>query len=137
MAKNPLRRVAHRVAQIPHPIEQYYNPRLTPTQQRALMRTNYLLLQTGQAALGLIGPNMLGIAVEPRTDDLIVLHFAIAAHAAEIEEDIENIVGELEAFLGGGPEGCSGISIEVHTGQPDHAWPGRSHALLYTAKPTD
>lgn len=72
-------------------------------EERVLLRRNYLLNQTGQAALGLIGPHLRGIAVEPRPD-AIVLHFAITARTAEVEEDLDDIIFELEVFLGGGPE---------------------------------
>ncbi|WP_238014203.1 hypothetical protein KZZ52_11960 [Dactylosporangium sp. AC04546] len=94
-----------------HPAQQYYNPNLTGAEERALLRRNYLVLQTGQAALGLIGPDMLGIAVEAQPD-AVVLHFAIAIRTAETEED---------------------ISL-AHVGQPDDTWPGGPHALLYLAK---
>ncbi|MFF3215511.1 hypothetical protein ACFYYB_33370 [Streptomyces sp. NPDC002886] len=87
-----------------------------------------------QAALGLIGPILPGIAVEPRPN-AIVLHFAITARTAEVEEDIDDIVFELKAFLGGGPEQHSEITTEVHVGGTVATWPGRQHALLYLAKP--
>ncbi|WP_330309757.1 MULTISPECIES: hypothetical protein [unclassified Streptomyces] len=116
-----------------HPAQQYYNPHLTAVEERTLLRRNYLLLQTGQAALGLIGPGMLGMAVEARSD-VVVIHFSIATRTSELEEDIDDIVFELEAFLGGGPEQHSQIASQVHVGQPDGTWPGRSHALLYLAK---
>ncbi|MER7756691.1 hypothetical protein [Kitasatospora sp. NPDC097643] len=116
-----------------HPAQQYYNPHLTAAEERALLRRNYLLLQTGQAALGLIGPGMLGIAVEARSG-VIVIHFAIANRTAEIEEDIDDIIFDVEAFLSGGPEHHSQIASQVHVGQSDSTWPGRSHALLYLAK---
>ncbi|MFH9355645.1 hypothetical protein [Kitasatospora sp. NPDC017646] len=91
------------------------------------------MLQTGQATLGVIGPDTLGIAVEAGSD-VIVLHFAIATRTAEIQEDIEDVAFELETFLSGGPEQHSQIVSQVHVGQPDDTWPGRSHALLYLAK---
>jgi hypothetical protein len=118
-----------------HPARQYYNPSLTAGEERTLLRRNYLLLQTGQAALGLIGPDMLAIAVEAQPD-AIVLHFAVAAHTTEIGEDIDDIAFELEALLVGGPEHLSGITTRIHLGQPDNTWSGGSHALLYRAKPT-
>ncbi|MCX5152206.1 hypothetical protein OHB36_36710 [Streptomyces sp. NBC_00320] len=117
-----------------HPARQYYNPQLTEAEERDLLRRNYLLLQTGQATLGLIGPNLLGIAVELRPD-AIVLHFAIAARTAEVEEDIDDIIFELEVFLGGGPEQHSEITTELHIDQPGATWPGHRHALLHLAKP--
>ncbi|WP_326790578.1 hypothetical protein [Streptomyces sp. NBC_00151] len=117
-----------------HPARQYYNPQLTADEERVLLRRNYLLNQTGQAALGLIGPHLRGIAVEPRPD-AIVVHFAITARTAEVEEDLDDIIFELEVFLGGGPEQRSEITAEVHVGRTDATWPGRRHALLYVAKP--
>jgi hypothetical protein len=120
---------------VDHPGRQCYSPHLTPVEERALLRRNYLLLQAGQAALGLIGPNLLGIAVEPRTD-AVVLHFAIAVHTAEVDGDSEDIFFELDASLSGGPEEHSELKTQIHVGQPDDTWVGRSHALLYLAKPT-
>ena len=119
-----------------HPAQQYYNPNLTDTEERALLRCNFLLLlQTCQAALGLIGPNMFAIAVEPQTE-AVVLHFAVTASTPEIEEDIDDIADELDTFLYGGSEGCSTITTQIHVGQPDDTWPGRSHTLFYLAKST-
>ena len=86
-----------------HPAEQYYNLRLGD-EEKALLRRNYLLLMTGQAALGLIGPDVLGIALELRAQ-AVVLHVAALQETAELAEDIAEIVCELEAYLSGGPEG--------------------------------
>ena len=121
-------------ARVDHPGRQYHNPHPTAAEERALLRRNYLLLQTGQAALGLIGPDLLGIAVEPRPD-AIVLHFAVAVRTTEVQEDIDDIIGKLDAFLAGGPEQLSQITAQIHIGQPDTTWPGHSHALLHIAKP--
>ncbi|MFJ8212066.1 hypothetical protein [Streptomyces sp. NPDC096033] len=52
-----------------------------------------------------------------------------------MEEDLDDIIFELEVFLGGGPEQRSEITAEVHVGRTDATWPGRQHALLYVAKP--
>ncbi|WP_370353409.1 hypothetical protein [Catenulispora sp. EB89] len=116
-----------------HPAQQYYNPHLTAAEERTLLRRNYLLLMTGQAALGLIGPDILGIAVEPRPD-AVGLHFAVADRTPEVEEDTQHITDDLEVFLGGGPDQRSRILTQIHVGRPDTAWPGRAHALLYIAK---
>ncbi|KOV13324.1 hypothetical protein ADK60_29975 [Streptomyces sp. XY431] len=61
-----------------NPGRQYYRPNLTAAEERALLRRNYLVLMTGQATLGLIAEDMLGIAVEGRPDT-VVLHFAVTA----------------------------------------------------------
>ena len=50
----------------------------------------------------------------------VVLHFAIAAHTTEV----------------GGPKEHPELKTHIHVGQPDDTWAGRSHALLYLAKPT-
>lgn len=134
MAKNLLRRVIRWAAEMPHPAEQYYSPHLSLGEERALLRLHYLLLQTGQAALGLIGPDVLGIAVEPRFDE-VILHVAATAHTETLDEDVNDIVDDLIAFLAGGPERLTRISTQIHSGAADLSWPGRSHPLLYLAKP--
>nr|WTB28166.1 hypothetical protein OG781_00020 [Streptomyces sp. NBC_00830]WTB35917.1 hypothetical protein OG781_46565 [Streptomyces sp. NBC_00830] len=116
-----------------HPARQYYNPQLTAAEERDLLRRNYLLLQAGQASLRLIGPDLLGIAVEPRPG-AIVLHFAVAAVTAEVEEDLDDIVFELEVFLAGGPEQHSTITTELHIGHPYATWFSPRYAVLYLAK---
>jgi hypothetical protein len=119
-----------------HPAQQYYNPDLTEDEERTLLRRNYLLLQTGQAALGLISADMLALAVEPRPD-AVMSHAAVSRDTSELVEDLNNIVAELEAFLFGGPEQNSTVTTRVHLGPPDATWPGSAQALLYMAKPTN
>lgn len=116
-----------------HPARQYYNPRLTAADERILLRRNYLLLMAGQAALGLIGPDIVGVAVEPRPD-AVALHFAVAKRTPEAEEDIQDIADDLAVYLGGGPDQRSRILTQIHVGRPDAGWPGYTHALLYIAK---
>ncbi|MFD3870244.1 hypothetical protein [Streptomyces sp. NPDC058623] len=116
-----------------HPAKQYYNPQITADEERDLLRRNYLLIQAGQASLRLIGPDLLGIAVEPRPG-AIVLHFAVAALTAEVEEDLDDIVFELEVFLAGGPEQHSTITTRVHIGHPHERWFNPPYAVLYLAK---
>ncbi|GLY83762.1 hypothetical protein Airi02_016910 [Actinoallomurus iriomotensis] len=117
-----------------HPAQQYYNPDLTEEEERALLRRNYLLLQAGQAALGLISADMLALAVEPRPD-AVVIHVAVSRETPELAEDIDDIVSDLKAFLSGGPDQNSTITARVHLGPPDATWPGSTQALLYVAKP--
>src|SRR5438552_3573909 len=54
-----------------------------------------------------------------------------------LAEDLDDISFELSAYLGGGPEEQSSIVTQIHVGQADSTWPGRSHALLYVAKRTE
>ncbi|MFC5188126.1 hypothetical protein [Actinomadura harenae] len=129
-----LLRVLRWATKTTHPAEFHYSPDLNPAEQRALLRRNYLLLMTGQAALGLIGPDILAIAVEPRPDE-VVLHIAASTDNDALQEDLKDIVGDLDAFLASGPERLTPISTQIHVGSADTSWSGRSHALLYLAKP--
>jgi hypothetical protein len=119
-----------------HPAQQYYNPDLTEDEERALLRRNYLLLQTSQAALGLISADILALAVEPRPD-AVVIHAAVSRDTPEIAEDLTDIAADLEACLSGGPDQNSTITTQVHIGPPDATWPGYTQALLYVAKPAN
>lgn len=100
---------------------------------RALLRRNYLLLQTSQAARGLIGRQIVGVAVEAGAGE-VVLHVAVREQTSEVDEDVEEIAAELDACLQGGPEQSSAIVTRVYVGEPDQSWPGRNHAVLYAAK---
>ncbi|MEY9932556.1 hypothetical protein ABH926_007207 [Catenulispora sp. GP43] len=133
MAKNLLRRIIRWAAEMPHPAEQYYSPKLSLSEERALLRRNYLLLMTGHAALGLIGPEIRGIAIETRPDD-IILHIAATADTETLREDINVITDDLDAYLVSGPEHLTPISTQIHVGQADTSWSGRAHDLLYLAK---
>ncbi|MGX1809433.1 hypothetical protein ACWIGI_27250 [Nocardia sp. NPDC055321] len=117
-----------------HPGSQYYNPDLTPNEIDTLLRTNYLLLQVSQAALGLISSEIVGMAVEPRPG-AVVIHVAARRETPALAEDLDDIVGDLEAFLSGGPEQNTVIITEVHLGWPDATWTGGSYAPFYIAKP--
>ncbi|MER7514593.1 hypothetical protein ABTX82_40730 [Streptomyces lavendulae] len=64
----------------------------------------------------------------------IVLHFAVAALTAEVEEDLEDIVFELTLFLADGPEQRSNITTELHVGDPQATWFSSRYAVLYRAK---
>jgi len=100
-----------------------------------MLRRNYLLLQAGQAALGLIGRDLLGLATEPRPEE-IVIHAAVARETAELSEDLRDMAAELDGFPAGEPESHSAIVARVHVGRPEATeWPGFQHALLYLAKP--
>ena len=88
----------------------------------------------GRAALGLIGPDLVGIAIEPNAGG-IVLHIAALRSTAELADDIAEMVSIIEAYLAGGPEQDSTITTNLHIGQPDLSWAGRQHDLLFVAKP--
>ncbi|MEC3958886.1 hypothetical protein VMT65_38035 [Nocardia sp. CDC153] len=117
-----------------HPGSQYYNPDLTPNEIDTLLRTNYLLVQASQAALGLISSEIVGMAVEPRPG-AIVIHVAATRETPALAEDLDDIVSDLHALLSGGPEQNSVITTQVHLGWPDATWHSGSYAPFYIAKP--
>lgn len=133
MSTNLLRRLVRWASEAPHPAEQYYSANLSLSEERDLMRRNYLLLQTGQAALGLIGPEVIGIAVEARPDE-IVIHVAVTEVTEAVDEDVAELALGLELLLNSGPEQLTNISTVIHLGPPDPAWPGHAHDILYRAK---
>jgi hypothetical protein len=92
-------------------------------------RGNLLVLQALQASIGLISHDMLGVAVE-REPDRVVLHFCLAERSETVDEDIDQMVFELDALLGGK------VKIEAlpYLGTTDSAWPGRRGRLLWLAK---
>ncbi|MGX1777338.1 hypothetical protein ACWIGW_34895 [Nocardia brasiliensis] len=119
-----------------YPGSQYYNLDLTPNEVDALLRRNYLLIQASQAALGLISREIFGMAVEPRPGE-IVIHVAAAQKTPALAADLDDVVGDLYAFLAGGPEQNSVITTRVHLGRPDAAWHTGLYASFYIAKPAD
>ena len=88
---------------------------------------------TGQAAVGLIGPEIRGIAIETSPDE-VVLHIAATSDTEALREDSKDITDDLDAYLASGPEHLTSISTHIHVGQADNSWPGRAHDLLYLAK---
>ena len=95
----------------------------------ALGRENFLVLQTLQASLGLISPEISGISIQ-LDGERIVLYFAVRHGAAELEEDVEDIIFELDALLGGKIP----LEARVYEGRPNSDWPGRQYRLIYLAK---
>lgn len=117
-----------------HPFSNYMNPDLGAEELAALVRRNFLVLQAVQAALGLVGPGILGLAVEPLPDE-IVIHAAIEKNTPELSEDLNDIIDDLEALLAGGPDSDSRIRLQLHHGHPGQAWHNDSWASFYISKP--
>ncbi|MTE21435.1 hypothetical protein F0L17_20425 [Streptomyces sp. TRM43335] len=119
---------------MPHPADRYYAPNLTPDEVRAQLRRDHLLLRACQASLGLVGRDVLGLAVEPRPGE-VVLHAAVVRETPDAVRDLHDIASELKLLLVGGPDDRSDITTQVHVGLPCPAsWPGHDHALVYLAK---
>lgn len=119
---------------MPHPADQYYAPNRPRDEVRAQLRRDQLRLRACQASLGLVGRDVLGLAVEPRQDE-VVLHAAVVRETPEAVRDLHDIAAELKLLLVGGPDDRSDITTQVHVGLPCPAtWPGHDHALVYLAK---
>ena len=89
---------------------------------------NHLVLMTTQAAIGLIGPGWLAIAVGA-SDQEIIVYAAIEAETDDDRDDLQELVADLGAFLEGGPDAGTPIRLVVHVG-PIAAtlWPAQAAA---------
>jgi hypothetical protein len=93
---------------------------------------NRVVLQLVEALLGLITPEMRGVAIEFDGDDLVV-HVAVSETFDGLVADVEEVVAELEGGLWpSSPE----VSSRVYVGSAANngGWAGRQHRLVYLAK---
>ena len=94
-----------------------------------LERENRLVLDVVQAALGLISREMRAISVK-RDSNRIDLYVAVHERNAQVDEDVEDLVFELEALQ----DGPIAIEASVFVGAPNADWPGSSGRRVYVAK---
>lgn len=97
-----------------------------------LERENSLVLQALQASHGLISRDMEAVSIQVDAER-VILHFAVRQETSEVEEDVEDMLFELDALLGGATE----LEAKVYVGVPDSRWPGRRWRLVYLAKPAN
>jgi hypothetical protein len=90
---------------------------------------NRLVLDVVQAALGLISPEMRAISVK-RDSNRIILYVAVRERNAQVDEDIEDLLFELEALQ----DSPIAIEASVFVGAPNADWPGISGRRVYVAK---
>ena len=97
-------------------------------------RENLVVLYITQAMLGLISPSVRAVAVDACRDRLMV-HFAVKDDSTQLREDIEDILGDLDALLYNEriPDEWT-ISHEVHVGAPDEHWPGCHARRVFEVK---
>ncbi len=100
---------------------------MTDTQ---LDRENYAVLMLNQALWGAVDGNMRGVAVEVG-EEVITVHFAVSTLHAEVQEELDDIVSEFDAFL---LPPTATIQQEVHIGSAGPEWAGRRHRLVFLAK---
>lgn len=98
----------------------------------ALEWENHVVLMVGQALLGLVSPEMRGVAVE-FDGESVTVHFAVTQLDDELREDIDEVVADVEGLLW--PETPDVRSRTFH-GSSGPGWEGRSHRLVYLAKVT-
>jgi len=94
-----------------------------------LERENRLVLDVVQAALGLISPEIRAISVK-RDSSRITLYVAVWARNAQVDEDIDDLVFELEALQ----DGPITLEASIFVGAPSGDWPGISGRSIYMAK---
>jgi hypothetical protein len=95
-----------------------------------LERENGLVLDVVQAALGLISPEICAISVE-QDSNRITLYVAVSESNAQVNEDIEDLVFELEALQ----DGPIAVEASIFVGAPSGDWPGINRRKIYMAKP--
>lgn len=97
-----------------------------------LARENGYVLTAVQALLGLIGPTVEAVALQVVDDGEVVLRFWTHGNEAEVAEDADDVVGDMDALL---PlEDAPHISVEILPGSPSPGasrWAGR---MIYWAK---
>ncbi|WP_307831078.1 hypothetical protein [Nucisporomicrobium flavum] len=97
-----------------------------------LEEENRLVLDVVQAALGLISPQIRALSVA-LDSGRVVLYVAVSERNAEVDEDIDDLLFELEALQ----DGPIVIESSIFVGRPDAHWPGSSGRRVYLAKEAD
>ena len=112
-------------------VPSYVNPDLSDAEREWLELENWVALMTVQSMLGLIGPSVLGVAVEIEAPRTVTVHLAATDDLPTVADDADQIVFDLEVFL------TSEFDVRapaIYEGRPDGSWPGGRHRLLYRAK---
>ncbi|MFD1322245.1 hypothetical protein ACFQ4H_14200 [Micromonospora sonneratiae] len=89
------------------------------------------MLDVVQAALGLISREVRAISFDQDSGQ-INLYIAVYERNAQVDEDVEDLVFELEALQ----DGPVVIESHVFVGAPNAEWSGNSGRRVYLAKET-
>jgi len=100
--------------------------------QAALDWSNYVVGQAVQASLGLIGPDVLGIAVEIQKSG-VTFHVALFRHTTQADEDIEDMVFEFDALTAGVVEGGIPWRVTVTVDGLRPQWDGNELRPIFLA----
>ncbi|WP_433891604.1 hypothetical protein [Streptomyces sp. CA-111067] len=95
-----------------------------------LERVNGIALTAVQALLGLISSDVVAVAVAAE-EQRVLLSFWVRRHTAEIDEDIAEVIGDLEAFL---HPADPLVESQVTVGTPTTATRGPHERMIYWAK---
>lgn len=94
-----------------------------------LERVNGIALMAMQALLGLVSSDVVAVAVA--AEERVLLSFWVHRHTPEIDEDVVDVIGELEAFLY--PDNPL-IESRVVVGAPEAAVARPHERMIYWAK---
>jgi hypothetical protein len=97
--------------------------------ESSLSFENKLVLDTVQAALGLISPEMRAISIVVESSRVVV-HVAVHESTAQVVEDVEDLVFELQALQ----EKALTVESVIFEGPPHAGWSGNSGRRIYVAK---
>ncbi|CCH16745.1 RHS repeat-associated core domain-containing protein [Micromonospora lupini] len=114
------------------PISPGWSPKEFELVEPSLERENRLVLDVVQAALGLISPEILAISVKG-DPSRIALYVAVRVRNAQVDEDVEDLVFELETLQ----SGPTAIEVSIFVGAPIGDWPGISGRSVYLAKASE
>ncbi|MFG3142856.1 hypothetical protein ACGFZA_42500, partial [Streptomyces sp. NPDC048211] len=95
-----------------------------------VQRVNDIALTAVQALLGLISSDVVAVAIAVE-EERVLLSFWVRRHTAEIDEDIDDAVGDLEALLH--PQ-IPLIEPRVMVGVPDVTTGQPHERMIYWAK---
>lgn len=95
-----------------------------------LERENRLALYVVQALIGMITPNYFAVSVRFEQGRIVVV-FWLRERSAETDDDIEEIIADVDAYMGN--EECP-LEAEVHVGAPPAQPPTRLERMVYRAK---
>lgn len=99
----------------------------------ALAWENAVALTIVQALLGLTSEDLVGVSFEVVGSE-IVIHFAVTQLTEEIEEDVEDIIGEVQGLLW--PENVD-VSSRIYVDVIRQEWVLLPHRMVYLTKSTD
>ena len=91
---------------------------------------NWAILFALQASQGLIGPEILGVSVEAKTEEIIV-HGCLREDNEAVAEDLDDLVSEFDAIQAGIVEPRARVIVAKYLGNTDPGWPGCAHPRIY------